>query len=121
MTHNLFVEMLSGDLPSVRKQILCQYVSFFRKLMQSPLREVRILANLVGRDTNSVTGRNLSNLMEEFPTLDPWTHGAGYFKTEYKGYPVSNIYQWRSPLQNKLLYQHREMDTMERMLTPSLS
>ena len=98
MTHNLFVEMLSGDMPSVRKQILCQYVSFFKNLRQSH-----------------------SNLMEEFPTLDPWTHGAGYFKTEYKGYPVSNIYQWRLPLQKKLLYQHREMDTMERMLTPSLS
>ena len=111
MTHNLFVEMLSGDLPSVRKQILCQYMSFFRKLRQSPLREVRILANLVGRDTNSVTGRNLSNLMEEFPTLDPWTHGAAHFKTQYRGYLVPDEDQWRLPLLKKLLYQRREMDT----------
>ena len=82
-----------------------------KNLRQSPLRELRILANLVGRDTNSVTGRNLSNLMEEFPTVDPWRHGAAHFKTEYRGYLVPDEDQWRLPLLKKLLYQRREMDT----------
>ena len=56
MSHNYFVDTLSGGLPNIRKQILCQYVSFFQKLRQSPLREVRILATMMGRDRNSVTG-----------------------------------------------------------------
>ena len=77
-------------------------VSFFKKLRLSPLRELRILANLVGRETDSVNGRKLSNLMEEFPTIDPWTHGAGYFRTEYRGYPVQDEDQWRFPLMTKL-------------------
>ena len=71
MSHNYFVDTLSGGLPNIRKQILCQYVNFFQKLRQSPLREVRILATMMGRDRNSVTGSNMANMMEEFPTLNP--------------------------------------------------
>ena len=70
-THNYFVDsMLAGDLPSVRKKVVCQYVSFFQKLKTCPLREIRILARVVARDQTSVTCRNLEQIRQEF-SLDP--------------------------------------------------
>ena len=70
-THNYFVEgVLSGNLPSVRKKILVQYVRFFQNLLKSKSPEIVMLANTVGRDLGSVTGKNLFNVECEFD-LDP--------------------------------------------------
>ena len=60
----------AGEIPSVKQKILCQYVNFFRKLRSSPLRKVRLLAKVVGKDMLSVTGRNLAYLHQEF-NIDP--------------------------------------------------
>ena len=57
--------MLTGKLPSTRKKLMCQYVNFFQKLLVSPIREVRVLARIVGRDNRSVTGINLMVVCEE--------------------------------------------------------
>ena len=71
-TKNYLVDnLLSGTTPPIRKKLLCQYVNFFQSLRKSPLREVRILASVVGRDSGSVTGKNLALLENEFQ-LDPW-------------------------------------------------
>ena len=51
---------LAWDIPRMTNKLI-------KNLRQSPLRELRILANLVGRDTNSVTGRDFSNFMESSP------------------------------------------------------
>ena len=38
-THNYLVDnLLGGDLPPVKKKLMCQYVNFFQKLRKSPLR-----------------------------------------------------------------------------------
>ena len=65
-THNYFVEMLAGSLPSLRQKLLCQFVGFCHKLRSSASWEVRILAGIVGSDVGSTTGKNLKNIEEEF-------------------------------------------------------
>ena len=76
--------MPAGEIPSVKQKILCQYVNFFRKLRSSPLREVRLLAKVVGKDMLSVTGRNLAYLHQEF-NIDPWNNSVDKFKSLYTG------------------------------------
>ena len=41
---------LAGEHPSLRNQILSRYPAFFRKLLQSPNKEVRVLAIIVSSD-----------------------------------------------------------------------
>ena len=109
-THYYLVDgLLAGDIPSVRKKILCQYMNFFGKLRSSPLREVRLLAMVVGKDTRSVTGQNLEHLREVF-MLDPWIEPVVTFKEKYTGYMVPEVDRWRLPLLQRLLDQRREME-----------
>jgi hypothetical protein len=108
-THNYFVDgLLAGQIPSTRKKILCQFVNFFKRLRSSPLREVRLLANVVGKDMGSVTGCNLLHLKEVF-NLDPWTQPVGLFKKMYSGYSVPEVDSWRLPFLQRLLEQRRDM------------
>ena len=108
-THNYFVDnLLGGDLPPVKKKLQCQYVNFFQKLRKSPLREVRILASVVGRDMESVTGKNLLMLEREFG-LDPWIQTATTFKSKNIGYTIPSEDKWRLSLLQRLLNQRREM------------
>jgi hypothetical protein len=50
---------LAGEQLSLRNQILSWYPGFFRGLLSSPSREVRLLARLVKDDPRSTTCRNL--------------------------------------------------------------
>ena len=50
---------LAGEQISLRNQILSRYPGFFRGLLSSPSREVRLLARLVKDDPRSSTCRNL--------------------------------------------------------------
>ena len=108
-THNYLVDnLLGGGLPPVKKKLMCQYVNFFQKLRKSPLREVRILASLAGRDRQSVTGKNLAMLEGEFG-LDPWCKSGNIFKSKFKGYIIPDADKWRLPLLQRLLIQRRDM------------
>jgi hypothetical protein len=49
---------------SLRNQILSRYPGFYRKLLSSPSKEVRVLARMVAADPRSTTCRNLSYLRE---------------------------------------------------------
>ena len=108
-SHNYLVDhVLASGVPSVRRKILGQYLGFFRKLLMSDSPEIRILANLAGRDVGSVTGANLLNIGTEFD-LDPWTCSPGQFKEKYNFHPVPAEDEWRLPLLVKLLNQRMEM------------
>ena len=112
-SHNYLVDnLLAGKLPSTRKKLMCQYVNFFQKLLVSPLREVRVVARIVGRDNRSVTGINLMALKQEF-NLDPWVRSTVCFKSGYKGYIVPEVDRWRLPLLRKMLIQRSEMVVCE--------
>ena len=76
---------LAGSLPSVKKKILCQYVSLFQNLAKSCSREVRILSGIISQDIQSVTGRNLYNLAALF-NLNPRKDPVTSFKSKKIGY-----------------------------------
>ena len=79
-THTYLVEhMLGLGLPSVKHKLVCQYVGFFRKLQSSASWEVRVLSQIVARDAQSVTDRNLLHIKKEY-CLDPWSMTVGAFK-----------------------------------------
>ena len=71
-----------------------------------------MLANIVGRDLGSVTGKNLYNIEREFG-LDPWRCYPGEIKRAYCYYMVPEMDMWRLPLLVKLLDQKLEMETCE--------
>ena len=61
-THTLFVEHLLGEeFTSLRVNVLSRYVKFFQSLVCHSSREVALVANLVGRDIESTTGRDTSS------------------------------------------------------------
>ena len=112
-SHNYLVEhVLSCRIPSVRQKVLGQYLGFFQKLIKSESPEIRLLANLVGRDAGAVTGQNLANIEHEFG-LDPWVSSTAQLAQKYILYSVPDEDKWRAPLLVKLLEQKSEMKIMK--------
>ena len=110
-THTYLVDHLLGlGLPSARHKLSCQYVGFFQNLGQSASREVRLLKEIVARDAQSVTGRNILNIKAEYD-LDPWSWSLQRFKLKDVRKPVPVADEWRIGLLRKLLAQRREMET----------
>ena len=60
---NTFTYLVEGflafDMTSMRNQILSRYAGFYRKLLNSPSREVRGLARIISSDPRSTTCRNI--------------------------------------------------------------
>ena len=65
-THTNFVkDFLSCDLPSIKTQCISRYVNFLNSILNSPSKEVAILARIVRENVNSITGRNILNIYIE--------------------------------------------------------
>ena len=106
-SHNYFVSTLAKPLQPLRLDMFCQYIGFVSKLLNHESPELRLLANIVARDPNSMTGSNLANFEKEF-NLDPWiSTTVGKLKKVYSFYPVPKCEEWRLPLLVKLLSQRR--------------
>ena len=111
-SHNYFVDGLAGSLPSVKKKLLCQYVTFASKLATSVSREVRIMSAVFSNDIQSVTGRNLANIEQLF-NLDPRREPVGSFKEKMVGHETPASDEWRLPLLRKLLNKRREFSACD--------
>ena len=61
----LVEQVLTGDLTSVRADILTRYASFLQCLTRSSSREIRILASTAVSDGRCTTGSNASKLARE--------------------------------------------------------
>ena len=72
---------------SLRNQVLSRYPGFVQNLLNSPSREVRLLANIVARDPQSTTCRNIKYL-EELTSLSPWDFSGQAMR---KKVPVKEI------------------------------
>ena len=57
--------LLSCGFPTIRHQILCRYVKFYRSLLSSPWKEVAVLSRVVGQDASTDKGQNILNLSLE--------------------------------------------------------
>ena len=109
-THTYFVEHLLGlGLPTVSHKLKCQYVGYFQKLKGSASKEVRILSEIVARDAQSVTGRNLQKIKQEY-SLDPWSSPVSSFKQTDVSQPIPETDSWRIEFLGKLLAQRIEME-----------
>ena len=87
-THTLFVEHLLGEeFTSLRVNVLSRYVKFFQSLVCHSSREVALVANLVGRDIESTTGRNLRCISTD-TGLNPWRATSSHIKNAYKSQVV---------------------------------
>ena len=92
---------------SARTDILGRYGKFSRGLRSSISQEVRVLFNIVVRDTRSTTSRNL-NLVKKKSGLDPISTGAWKLKealcqAELVEIPTQDM--WRIYYTKSLLYQ----------------
>ena len=72
-THTYFVDnLLAGGFRHLSVDIKSRYVKYFQGLIKCKSQEVRILAELVGRDAMSTTGKNLI-MLERETGLSPWS------------------------------------------------
>ena len=111
-THSYFVTcQLAADFVSIRTKILGTYVKFFKTLLNSKCPEVALVANLVGRDVQSTTGKNIARLPEE-TGLNPWVATPFMIKKllmeNEATVPVED--KWRLPLLEKLILQRYAME-----------
>ena len=83
-THTLFVDhLLCEGFSSMRVNVLSRYVKFFQGLLSHSSKEVSLVANLVGRDIESFTGRNLRCIQED-TELNPWVATSLQVQSKYK-------------------------------------
>ena len=105
----LVQQVLAPGITSAKVDILARFGGFFRSLRMSPSHEVAVMANLVGRDVRSTTGKNLA-LLRDSSGLDPWVFGGARLKEELdknltKG--ISPQDQWRVRYLGSLLEQRQ--------------
>ena len=66
-THTYIVDhLLSGNIPSVRQQIIMRYIKFVQTLISTMNPIISLLATLAVNSVLSTTGKNLANIREEF-------------------------------------------------------
>ena len=107
VTHTYFVEsILASQFKSFSTSIKSRYIRFFDGLRKSNSTEVQLLAELVGRDASSTTGKNLV-MLERETGLNPWSTTPGQVKDALAAIvkPVPQQDEWRLGCLQKLLVQ----------------
>ena len=103
-TYTYLVEgYFAKDRPSLRNQVLSRYPGFFRKLMSSPSKEVRMLARMVASDPRSTTCKNLRYLRERTGLDHPEVFSSWKIKAAMPVQNVPDHEKWRLGLLSKLL------------------
>ena len=87
---------------SLGNQILERNPSFFQKLLKSPSKEIRLLANIVGRDPRSTTYKNLQHV-KNLSSLDPWDFSSQRIKIQLPVKQVPENQKWRLGLMANLM------------------
>ena len=106
-TYTYIVEnLLAKNFQTLRNQIYSRYSTFFQSLLSSSSKEVSLLANMVSRDSQSVTARNLK-LVLNAAGCSPWEYSKNRIKSQLKKIAVPENAEWRLSLQSKLLEQRR--------------
>ena len=91
----------------MRNQVLGRFPAFFRRLEDSPSREVRVMAALAAGWAQTVTARNLSHL-RNLTGLDPTTDSFRQLRTALPVKEVPESEQWRLGLLDRLLVLRAE-------------
>jgi hypothetical protein len=93
---------------SLRNQILSRYPGFYRKLLSSPSKEVRVLARMVAADPRSTTCRNLSYLREVTGMANVEWYSSWRVRDSLPVQKVPEKERWRLGLLNSLLGMQTE-------------
>ena len=94
---------------SAKIDIMSRFCKFFLGLRSSPCREVSILANMVGRDVRSVTGKNIRVIME-MSGSNLWSESPGKVRAnllEAETVTIEREDRWRVKYLETLL-KHRQ-------------
>ena len=111
-TYTYIVENLLGrNFQSLRNQIYSRYSRFFQSLLNSSSREVSFLANIVARDCQSVTAKNVK-LVERAAGCSPWDYSTMRIKAGLKKPPAPENDEWRLPLLLKMLDHRRHEESL---------
>ena len=97
---------------SLRNQILSRYPGFYRKLLTSPSKEVRVLARMVSADPRSTTCRNLSYLREITGLANVEWYSSWRVRDSLPVMKVPEKERWRLGLLNSLLDMQSEKHLM---------
>ena len=103
-------QVLSCGFTSARTDILTRYGRYFRGLRSSASWEVTVLANLVSRDLQTTTGKNLRTV-KEASGLDPWVATPSMLKKaviDSETVEVASTDVWRLEYLCSLLSQVEE-------------
>ena len=95
------------DQTSLRNQVLGRYTGFFHSLLNSPSKEICVLANVVARDPSSNTANNVQ-YVKEVTKLSPWNFSQSKIKSALKSLEVPHTEQWRIGLLDTLLKLRNE-------------
>ena len=102
-TYTYLVEgYLAAGHTSLRNQSLSRYPAFFRQLLKSPSKEVRVLARLVSSDPRSSTCSNLKYLQELTGLAQPQMFSTYRVKVELPVQLVPEPESWRLGLLDNL-------------------
>ena len=75
-THTYLVEdVLAKDYLTVKQQLVGRFTNFFKSLLNGKSMEICLVANMVGRCAQSITGGNLIRIHRE-TGQDPWKEPA---------------------------------------------
>ena len=115
-TYIVIVEnLLADNFTTLRNSVYGRYPSFFQSLLNSSSKEVALLANIVARDAQTVTARNIK-VVEDASGHSPWDFSAMQVKSGLKKVTVPENNGWRLSLLSKML-AHRKAE--ENMLQPT--
>ena len=106
----LVQQVLSCNQTSARTDLLARYATFFRGLRFSTSLEVSTMANLVARDIQTTTAKNLK-LVEQASNLSVWKQSKQLKEAikNSENVEVEPANQWRVPLLSKLLGHRQEL------------
>ena len=103
----LLQQVLACGIPSAKTDILRRYGKFCRGLRASVCQEVRVMFNLVSRDLQCTTAKNIK-FVESSAEVELWTAGSGKLKEELQKNHLVDIPTqdaWRVPYLGTLLMQ----------------
>ncbi len=104
--HNYLVqETLAPGLMSLEARLLLNFVGFFKSILNSPNKEVRVAARLASRDVRTSVGKNLARI-EQLTNLNPWLANKSLLQerlVQALAVEIPAADAWRPALLHKLL------------------
>ena len=99
---------LASEHVSLRNQILARYPGFFRSLLGSPSKEVRLLARIVQLDPRSTTCSNLRYISQMSDLSNPENYSSAKVRMSLPVMEVPESEKWRLGLITSLFKMKQE-------------